>query len=148
MTNDTKPDPGTKAPKKPQDRKSKAEDILEAEIEREDLLAGMPALKPPTKLRLAQRNRLSILLMDSGLADLDEGEDPDADEDFDPRNPAHREKIKDLLGIAAGIDEFAESIALDPVAYAAWAEGKDADVFLAILAVYQSAVGESSGSAS
>jgi hypothetical protein len=134
--------------KKPADRKPKAEDILEEEIAKEDLLADMPALKPPTKLRLAQRNRLSILLMDSGLIDEEDDDASDEDEDFDYRNPEHRAKIKDMLGLAAAIDEFAESIALDQAAYVEWAEGKDVDVFLAIFQRYTSAVGESNGSAS
>lgn len=156
MTNDdTQPDGGvttaTKPGKKPQDRKPTAEAILEAEIEKEDLLADLPPLREPHRLRLKHRNVLTTILMDSGLLDDDgeEGEDGE-DEKLDLRNPAHRDKIKDVLKLAEQVDEFAESIAVNPLEYAVWAEkhSNDVDVFLALLNVYANASGESAGSAS
>ncbi|MCI2958253.1 hypothetical protein MN032_11140 [Agromyces atrinae] len=80
------------------------------------------------------------------LVDNDE-ETGTLDLSFDFRDSEELKRLKDLMGVAAAVDEFAESIALDKEAYIEWAEGKDMDVFFAILNRYSSAVGESGASA-
>lgn len=134
-----------KPPKAPQDRKPKSEEIHDAKLADAELLADMPALKPSHRLRLRERNKLMTLLIDSGLL---EGADENGDVDVDLSTEEGRSKVKNMLATAAAVDDFAESIADDPAAYATWAEGKDVDHFMAILGLYMSAVGESGGSTS
>lgn len=55
-------------------------------------------------------------------------------------------RMAQLLDVLADIDEFAESIAIDPEAYVEWSYGKGYEVFTALLSKYSSAVGESSAS--
>lgn len=129
--------------KKPQDRKPSAADQLEATLSDDELLADIPELKAPGRLRLRQRNVImAIALRLNGFIGDDEDSDGkiSLDED-DPRLPQ-------VLDILAEIDEFAESISVDPEAYAEWAEGKEYDVFTALLQRYASAVGESNASSS
>lgn len=140
-----------RAPRKPKDHAPKAEELHEQQLEQEDLLADMPKLRPPHRLRLRHRNPLLDILLDSGLMDdVDEDDEAEEDEELDFSNPEHRAKIKDFMRTAAAVDDWAESIAEDPVAYAAWAEehSDSPDVFLAILAIYANASGKSNGSAS
>ncbi len=130
--------------KKPQDRKPTAAAQLEATLSDDELLADLPELKAPGRLRLRQRNVIMAIALRLnefvGDEEDSDGEGFSIDED-DPRLPQ-------LLDILADIDEFAESIAVDPKAYAEWAEGKDYDVFTALLQRYASAVGESDASSS
>ncbi len=125
--------------KKPQDRKPKAADQLEDILSEDELLADLPELKAPGKLRVRQRNVImAIALKLRAFTGDDEDGSIDLDED-DARLPL-------LLDVLAQIDEFAESIAVHPDEYAAWAEGKDYEVFTALLSRYSSAVGESTAS--
>lgn len=136
--------------KTPQDHKASAADELEAILSEDELLDGMPELKAPNRLRVRERNKiltLSIKLNAFRSDDEQQADDADGDDAAaaitmnadDPRMPL-------LLDVLADIDEFAESIATDPVAYVEWSIGKGYDVFTALLMRYASAVGESSGS--
>jgi hypothetical protein len=124
--------------KKPADHKKPAAELHDAALEREELLAGMPELKPAHRLRIRDRNRIASIIFKSPLFERErQGGDDMSAEDIDA-----------MLELAAQIDEFAESIAVDADAYAEWAAGKDHQTFFAILDVYASAVGESNSSAS
>jgi hypothetical protein len=128
--------------KKPQDRKPTAAETLESELNQDELLADLPELKAPARLRLRERNVILKLainlrsLMDEG--DESESASINIDED-DARMPL-------LLDVLADIDEFAESIAVDKDAYVEWSLNKDYETFSALLMRYASAVGESSAS--
>lgn len=102
---------------------------LERKLGDDEILADMPALKPAEKLRIRERNRLLRLVM---LAD-----DASSNE-----NATERETQLAALELMAGIDEFAESIALNPDAYVAWAEGQGHETFIAILNRYATALGK------
>lgn len=127
--------------KKPKDRKPKAADQLEDSLSEDELLADLPELKAPGKLRIRQRNVIMAIALKL-KAFVGDDEDDDGSFEMDEDDP----RLPQLLNILAEIDEFAESIAKDPIEYAEWAEGKDYDVFTALLQRYASAVGESSAS--
>jgi hypothetical protein len=62
--------------KKPQDRKPSASEVLEQELSEDELLADLPELKAPGRLRVRDRNRvLSLSLKLSSFA-------KDSDEDY------------------------------------------------------------------
>jgi hypothetical protein len=139
------PKPETVIPedvKQPQDHKPTAEERLEEALSADELLADLPELKAPEKLRIRDRNKVYTILLGSGLidddGDVDLGDAEDKKLDF--------EKVTKTFEMAAQVDEFAESIAKDPDAYIAWSEGKGHEVFFALLTRYASAVGESAGS--
>lgn len=111
-----------------------AEEAHERELAEEDLLADMPALREPHRLRVRHRNRiLRVALHASGL-DIEAATSEDADPEAQIA----------LLELLADVDEFAESIAVDKEAYAAWSESKSDkyDVFMAILNRYAVISGE------
>jgi hypothetical protein len=121
----------------PDDHKSKSPTAAEQrdiDAEQDELLADMPALRPPHRLRARQRSRVLRIALkfmpfmpeDGGAFDLDVK---------DPR-------MADLLDIFSDVDDFAESIAEDPEAYVRWAESASYDQLSAILSRYSSAVGE------
>lgn len=132
--------------KVPQDHKMSAADELEATLSEDELLADMPALIPPAKLRIRQRNTIMKLAfrMRDVIPDSEDGA-VSVDLDLDSLGD---EELGKLLDAMADIDDFAESIAIDKAAYAEWAQGKDYEVFSALLSRYSSAVGESNSSAS
>lgn len=136
-------------PKTPQDRKVKPvkeatpSDAVDAEIEaaelREKLLADMPELRPARRFRLAHRNafhNLSLEAIKSGAFDGD-------NLDFDTDTPEGIERYQKFQDFIVSIDEWAESIADDPAAYAEWSEGKDEETFMALFFEYKAALGES-----
>jgi hypothetical protein len=129
--------------KKPQDRKPTAAAQLEATLSDDELLADLPELKSPGRLRLRQRNVIMAIAL---RLNAFVGDDDDSDEglSLDENDP----RLPQLLDILAEIDEFAESIAVNREAYVEWAEGKDYDHFTALLQRYASAVGESTASSS
>ncbi|MDQ1113931.1 hypothetical protein QE418_003379 [Microbacterium testaceum] len=117
---------------------------LEAEELRAELLADMPALRPAHKFRIRHRNafqNVSLEAIKSGAFDRD-------NLSYDLNDPKDIEAFQALQEFIATIDEWAESIAEDPDAYAAWSEGKDEETFMAIYVEYRRALGESRGSAS
>lgn len=128
-----------------------AEELLEAEAEAADLLADLPALRPPTELRLAARNKIKTIQMDHGrkLARII-GEAQDGVRISDLPEDTAIEYVKHMMGVQEAVDEFAESIAIDKPGYIAWsnAHADDYGPFMAILMRYAGAVGESSSSAS
>jgi hypothetical protein len=121
----------------PDDRKSKsptAAEQREIDAEQDELLADMPALRPPHQLRLRHRNAILRIAVSLQPFVTDGG----AGIDLEPDDP----RVGVLLDVLADVDDFAESIALDKEAYIAWAVGAQNDHFMAILNRYASAVGE------
>jgi hypothetical protein len=143
----------TTAKKTPQDKKPKAtekpSELIDAELEqkelREELLAGLPALRPARRFRLGHRNAFTNLTLDAVKSGAFEG---DGALEFDMSNKEDIERLQKLNDFVASIDEWAETIADDPDEYAAWSEGKTQEVFMALYTTYRDELGESSSSAS
>ncbi|UOR02060.1 hypothetical protein MUN77_01630 [Leucobacter allii] len=118
---------------------------LEAELNDEELLADMPELRSPARLRMRHKNRLLALAtrMHKRLG-------AKGVKVKDGRAKLTMDDMLGMLDICAEIDEFAESIAIDRDAYEEWAEANSDNhaAFIAILMRYQEAMGESTGSAS
>lgn len=141
--------------RKPQDHKQKA-GTASKDVERlrelDELLADMPELCPPHKLRYRDRARVQEIAAEAVgrgvivLKDDDEGDGENEGIEFDVRREEDRARLRALHDVVAMIDEFAESIALDPEAYTEWSLSKNEEHFFAILTRYDEAVGESNGS--
>lgn len=119
------------------------ERLDQAEL-RAELLDGMPSLRPAYRFRIRHRNDFNNVTLEavkSGAFDRDSLE-------FDLAIPADVEDFQKLQEFVATIDEWAESIADDPEAYAAWSEGKNEETFMALYVEYRNALGESRGSSS
>lgn len=136
-------------PKTPQDRKPKASEIIDAELEqkelREELLADLPSLRPAHRFRLAHRNAFTNLSLDAAKSGAFDGDGP---LEFDGSKPEDIERLQKLNDFLASIDSWAESIADNPDEYATWAEGKTPDHFMALYITYRDALGESKSSES
>ena len=136
-------------PKTPQDRKPKASEIVDAEQEqkelREALLSDMPALRPAYRFRLAHRNDFQNLSLEALKSGAFEG---DGALEFDQSKPGDIERLQKLNAFVVSIDQWAETIAEDPAAYAVWAEGKTQEHFMALFVQYRDALGESNSSES
>lgn len=120
-----------------------ADQKIEREELRRELLADLPPLRPAYRFRLRHRNafaNLSLEAMKSGAFDRDTLE-------YDLTDPADIEDFQKLQKFVESIDEWAEGIAEDPNAYAEWSEGKTEEHFMALFATYQAELGESRGSA-
>lgn len=102
---------------------------LDEKLRDDEVLADLPELKEPIKLRIRERNVLLELVMRADLMSKADGADELA------------EKMA-ALDLMAGIDEFAESIAVDKNAYVEWAEKQGYDAFLALLNRYSTALGK------
>src|SRR5690606_13564389 len=101
----------------PEELDSAAASELEHELNDDEILADLPELRPPHRLRLRHRNRIMAAVFRAerkGLISEDDGENA-----LDERNP---EQMEAMLEMLADIDEFAESIAVDKDAYVSWAE--------------------------
>lgn len=107
--------------------------------EEDELLVDLPALTPPTRLRLRQRNKIMSMAMR-----LNELQTEDGQIELEANDP----KFNVLLDVLADIDEFAEAIAENKADYVEWALAADYEKFAALLTRYASAVGESSSSSS
>jgi len=133
----------------PGDHKAKVAPV----VDDDELLADLPELVPPTKLRPRQRNVIMKLAL--GMRELVKrvkgitGDDLDDAEDvsIDMANLGD-EDLGAVLDVFADIDEFAESIATDPKKYIEWSQKSSYDQLSALLSRYSSAVGESTGSSS
>ena len=114
------------------------EEVRDHELEQEDLLAGMPELRAPGRLRIRHKNRLKAIGIRHGkhLQALSAAQENDTD--------IPEEAAIGLLDLAAEVEEFGESIAIDPAAYEEWAikHADDVAVFVALLNRYMGAVGE------
>jgi len=109
----------------------------EPEVTEDELLATLPQLTPPHKLRLRQRNKIMAMAARlNGLTDDDGGIE------VEPGDPAFVE----LLDVLADVDDFAETIATDSAAYIDWSHTASYEQFGALLTRYASAVGESAAS--
>ena len=104
-------------------------EVLDEKLRDEEILADLPELKEPIKLRIRERNVLLELVMRADQMSKAE----DADE------VATKMASLDLM---AGIDEFAETIAVDKNAYIEWSEKQGYDAFLALLNRYSAALGK------
>lgn len=129
------------------DAEGTAAEELETKLNVDELLEDMPELRAPHRLRLRHKNALKTLAARVGAraASLPETIKKSAG-GFDLKT----EEMLLFLDLAAEIDEWAESIAVDKEAYELWAEARQDDPapFLAIMNRYMDAVGESNGSAS
>lgn len=105
-----------------------AEKELEAVLADDELLADMPELKAPEKLRIRERNRLLALVLQA--------------DEMNSRSLTGKEQQVAALDLMAGIDEFAESIAKNQDAYIEWSEGRNYEAFLAIMNRYATALGK------
>ncbi|WP_136057239.1 hypothetical protein [Microbacterium sp. K24] len=144
---------------KPQDRKPKAtakvapkpSEVVDAELEQAELfaelLADLPPMRPATRFRVRHRNDFANLVLDAAKSGAFAGEDSGPLE-FDSAKPEDIERLQKLNEFVACIDEWAETIADDPEAYAEWSEGKTHDHFMALYITYRDALGESKSSAS
>lgn len=136
----------------PQDHKKAAGETaadVENDAARDELLADMPALTPPNRLRPRARAALRAILIDAtakGLFEKNEDGEVVIDTHEGRITPEEAEKVKNFDLLAVEVDEFAESIAVDADAYAEWSAGKGPEFGFAILARYQDALGESTGS--
>lgn len=110
------------------DEKSALE-VLDEKLRDDEVLADLPELKDPVKLRIRERNILLELVMRADQMSKAE----DADE------VSTKMASLDLM---AGIDEFAETIAVDKNAYIEWSEKQGYDAFLALLNRYSAALGK------
>lgn len=110
------------------DEKSALE-VLDEKLRDDEILADLPELKDPIKLRIRERNVLLELVMRADAMSKDENAD----------EVAAKMAALDLM---AGIDEFAETIATDKNAYVEWAEAQSYDAFLALLNRYSAALGK------
>lgn len=120
-------------------------ELLELEQEqkelRERLLADLPALRPAVTFRMRHRNDFQNLLLDAAKSGAFD-EDTEGPLEFDDSRFEDIERIQKLNEFIACIDEWAETIAEDPAAYAEWAQGKTHDHFMALFMEYRDALGE------
>lgn len=114
------------------------EEREERRLEQEALLVDLPALREPHRLRVRHTNRLLRIIAEIQPFMKDEDGDEDSDESVDFNDP----RVKATLDMTEKIDEFAESIAVDPDAYIAWSEGKKPRHFMALLNRYSEALGK------
>lgn len=117
---------------------------LDQDALRAELLADLPELLPAHRLRARARAGFDRLIMHATVGNVFR---KDGMLSFDLNKPADVERYDAFLEFVAEIDEWAETIAIDPEAYADWSAGKDGEVFMALFMEYQRALGESRGSA-
>ena len=117
---------------------------LDQDALRAELLGDMPELTPAYRLRARQRAGFDRLKMRATVGGVFSG---DGMLTFDLTKPKDVDRYDAFLEFVAEIDEWAESIAVDPDAYAEWSAGKGGEHFMAIFMDYQVALGESRGSA-
>lgn len=126
----------TDVPAEAIDEPTELEVARDAEAEENELLADMPALTAPEKLRIRHKNRLKRIsiaaapTLDRVREARERGEEPGT------------ELVEMVLVITEEIDDFAESIADDPEAYAEWSGGKDTEHMMALFSRYMRASGE------
>lgn len=109
-------------------------ELLDDKLRNDELLADMPELKDPIKLRIRERNALLELVIRAEKITKDENAD-----DVDVKMAA--------MNLMAGIDEFAESIAVDKNAYVEWSVEQEYESFMALLSRYSASLGKPNSSA-
>lgn len=117
---------------------------LDQDALRAELLADMPELLPAHRLRARARAGFDRLMLHATVGKVFR---KDGMLSFNLSKPADVERYDAFLEFVSQIDEWAETIAIDPEAYADWSAGKDGEVFMALFMEYQRALGESRGSA-
>jgi len=120
-------------------------EVIEMEQEqkelREELLADLPPLRPAITFRMRHRNDFQNLLLDAAKSGAFD-EDTEGPLEYDETRKEDIERLQKLNEFVAQIDEWAETIAEDPEAYAVWAQGKTHDHFMALFMQYRDALGE------
>ena len=101
--------------------------------EENELLADLPQLTDPKKLRIKHQNALKRISLAAAPVFKR------AREEGDQRN---EETVEAMLVMMEQIDDFAEAIAKRPDEYAEWSGGKDEEYMLAIFSRYMRALGE------
>lgn len=119
-----------------------AEQERDARAAREELLDGMPELRPAHRFRLRHRNDFESLRLEAVKSGAFE-----AVKDLRNESGAtvdRYEKYLTFRGFLGKVDEFAEGIATNPEEYAAWAESLDEPeaTFLALFSKYVEDLGE------
>lgn len=137
--------------KAPQDHLPPAE---EPDLTDDELLADLPAMVPPNKLRPRKRNQ--IMKMAFSLRDLMPEDDEDDDETGEEKSvdldidTLGEDGMNRMLDLIADFDEFAEThLTLGDEgrqAYVEWAEQADYEQFSALLGRYSGALGKSNSS--
>ena len=147
-------------PTKPQDRKTparskapKPSEVIEAEQNaealRRELLGDMPPLREPHRFRLGHRNAFTNLTLDAAKSGAFDGNgDGEGMLEFDMTKPEDIERYQKFAAFVESIDEWAETIAEDKDAYAAWSEGKTEEHFVALYMHYRDELGKSRSSES
>lgn len=115
-----------------------AEELHDDQLELEELLADLPAMRAPERLRIRHKNSLKAI----GLRHADNLEALSVARENDTDVPM--EVKLGLLELTADMDDFAESIAIDKTAYEEWsiANSDNVPVFVALLNKYMGALGE------
>lgn len=110
------------------------EESRDIELSEAELLEDMPELREPTQLRIRHKNRLAAIAYKLDAAGI-------AGKKIRKSDTTMMIALMEVIG---EIDEFAESIAYDKVAYEEWAiaNSDNQEVFLALFHRYMSAVGE------
>lgn len=115
-----------------------AEELHDDQLELEELLADLPPMREPERLRIRHKNSLKAIGLRhaDNLDALAAAREDDADVPLDVK--------LGLLELVADMDDFAESIAVDKEAYEAWAiaNSDNVPVFVALLNKYMGALGE------
>lgn len=123
----------------------------ETTMEQADLLADVKGILPkPERLRIRHQNALMKLQLElmpvfEELYERDEDGEIVRNEDGDALIAEGADRVSAsvaLADMAAQVDEWAETVALDKDAYQEWAGGKGADTFLALLSYYRGKSGE------
>ena len=129
--------PRKTAPKKPSEV---IDDQIDNDETESEALAGLPALIPAHRFRARHRINFQNLQLNALKSGAFEG---NGALEFDMSTPEGIEQYQALMEFVATIDEWAETIAIDPDAYAEWAEGKNYNTFIALFVKYQRELGES-----
>lgn len=127
-----------------------AEEIKDVEIARDELLAGVPELRPAARFRLVHRHAFNELSLLAVKNDVNKFFDRVREESTDPKNDSKAALIESMEGaqkfaeFVAEIDLWAESIAVDPAEYEKWALSLEepATVLLLLYMKYQEDLGE------
>lgn len=142
-----------KTPAKPAEPKveltpSELHDLEQEQKElRETLLADLPPLRPAITFRMRHQNAFQNLLLDAAKSGAFD-EDTEGPLEYDENRKEDIERLQKLNEFVACIDDWAETIAEDPVAYDKWAQGKTHEHFMALFIQYRDALGESRSSVS
>lgn len=120
------------------------EELRESRAERDEILAGMPELLPAARFRLRHKNAFAALKIQAVKSKAFEAVRALRESTKDDDVIARLESYQTFNEFLAEIDEWAESIAVDPQAYADWATDlEDATIpMISLFAKYSEELGE------